>query len=305
MEFIFGIISQVIFLCQNWNLTNPAVEQHLSEMSKRLSTFRQPPSHYSCGIHGWLRESHLTGAKNKLFIWKMELLISQSSSPATSLPFYTGMQPVSSKDWFQAFSQLLLNIILQVIFQFFITYITHKNCLYWFQELRIHGLYTREVSHSISLPHHCSLPEKPRSLLRQEDLGHSCMAQERTSVPRRLPGRRPLAKGMLVTTELSYPFLLGPHRSSVRLWGQEDMRREARMEILSHGDGWVEYGLIKHCQCRYILELQQIGESLPGPELGPVSMRSGQTIALSHPERPLRFPPTCHMSEIVLFSHAS
>ena len=97
MEFIFGVISQVIFLCQNWNLTNPATEQHLSEMSKHLSTFRQPPSHYSCGIHGWLRESHLTDAKNKIPIWKIQLLISQPSSPAISLPFCTGMQPVASK----------------------------------------------------------------------------------------------------------------------------------------------------------------------------------------------------------------
>lgn len=91
-------------------------------------------------------------------------------------------------------------------------------------------------------PYHCSLPE-------------------RASVPLRLPGRRnSITRGLIAATELSYSFpSWSIHRPSVRLWGQEDMSREAKTGILSHVNGGeVECRLIKHCWCRHILELQHI-----------------------------------------------
>lgn len=97
MELIFRVISQVIFLYHNWSLTNPAVEQHLSKMSKCLSTFRKSPSHYSCATHGWPKESNLTDRKNKITVWEIQLPTSQSSSPTISLLLSTGIESDFSK----------------------------------------------------------------------------------------------------------------------------------------------------------------------------------------------------------------
>lgn len=84
------------------------------------------------------------------------------------------------------------------------------------------------------------------------------------------------------------------------------MRKEAKMEMLCHVKCQeVEYGLTKHRQYRHILELQQIGNNLPGPELGPISVRSDQTTPPSHSEKPLEFFPICYMSDIVSFLHTT
>lgn len=144
-------------------------------------------------------------------------------------------------------------------------------------------------------PYHCSLPEKPQSLLNQEDPGHHCVDQKRASVPLRLPGRKlSITRGLIVTIELSYSFpSWSIHRPPVRLWGQEDMSREAKTGILSHVNDWSStVGADTSWSCN------RSGNNPPGPELGPVAVRSGHMMALSHPERPLGLPTTCHTPDI-------
>ena len=143
-----------------------------------------------------------------------------------------------------------------------ILYYTHNPQTLFMLILRVeNSVSLRKRGLTFFWPYHCSFPEKPQSLLRQEDPGHRCVDQERASVPLRLPGRRnSITRGLVAATELSYSFpSWSIHRPSVRLWGQEDMSREAKTGILSHVNGGeVEYRLIKHCWCRHILELQQI-----------------------------------------------
>lgn len=176
-------------------------------MSKCLSTFRQLPSHYSYKIHGWLRESHLTDAKKikypygKYNCWFPNHLAQQ-------FPYHSALgcsqSPKKTNSGFFIIATECRG------------FKSNLSILYYIHNPQTLFMLILRVENSVSLhkrgltffwPYHCSLPEKPQSLLRQEDPGHRCVDQERASVPLRLPGRRnSITRGLIVTTELSYSF---------------------------------------------------------------------------------------------------
>lgn len=145
-------------------------------------------------------ENHIWQMQNIRYPYKKtQFLISQSSSSAISLPFCTGMQPVFSKEWTQAFSVTIEHV--DSVNNLLILYYTHNpQILFLFiPGVKIQDPYAGEVSCSISLPHYCSLLEKlsgPKSWPKQAALAHRCLDQERVSVPLRLPGVRSV--GMIV-----------------------------------------------------------------------------------------------------------